>query len=61
MIVGATPGSHHAPETGRQEDGSNDDVNPDGGHSIVDFINAVNTLPIGNYKYIDGKFVKQPD
>jgi RHS repeat-associated protein len=54
-------GSHHAKEKGREEKGSNDNVNPDGGHAIADFIKAVGTLEAGTYKFIDGKFVKQED
>jgi hypothetical protein len=54
-------GSHHAKEKGREEKGSNDNVNPDGGHAIADFIKAVGTLEEGTYKFVNGKFVKQED
>ena len=58
-IVGKVTGSRHAKEIGREDNGSNDNVNPNGGHAIMDFINAVSGLTEGTYKYINGKFVKQ--
>jgi len=58
-VVGLLNGSHHAKQKGRQEKGSNDNVNPEGGHSIFDFMSAVKNLNEGTYKFIDGKFVKQ--
>lgn len=58
-IVGKATGSHHAKEKGREENGSNDNVNPDGGHSIMDFKQAIQGLTEGTYKFIDGQFVKQ--
>ncbi len=57
--VGATNGSHHAKQPGREEKGSNDNVLSYGGHSIGDFMRAISTLSEGNYKFINGKFVKQ--
>ncbi|WP_121198995.1 RHS repeat-associated core domain-containing protein [Mucilaginibacter gracilis] len=50
--------SHHAHEKGRDEKGSNDNVNPKGGHSITDFMKAVSGLAPGKYKYENGQFVK---
>ncbi len=58
-VIGLIFGSHLAKEKGREEKGSNDDVNPNGGHMITDFINAIPQLSEGKYKFIDGKFVKQ--
>ena len=51
--------SHHAKEKGRNENGSNDNVNSNGGRSIIDFIDIIKNLPEGNYKFINGNFVKQ--
>lgn len=48
--------SKHGKIKGREEKGSNDNVNPDGGHSIVDFMDAINGLSQGTYKFINGKF-----
>ncbi|MBO9571606.1 MAG: hypothetical protein J7497_05280 [Chitinophagaceae bacterium] len=58
-IFGALNGSHHAKQKGRQENGSNDNVNPNGGHSIMDFKSAIESLPVGTYIYINGQFVRQ--
>ncbi|WP_084489961.1 DUF6443 domain-containing protein [Niabella ginsenosidivorans] len=62
-VVGGTigwfNGSHHAKQKGREENGSNDNVNPNGGHSIMDFISAIGSLQEGTYKYINGQFVRQ--
>ncbi|MDB5131500.1 MAG: pknD [Mucilaginibacter sp.] len=56
LVVGLTSG--HAKEKGQA--GGDSNVNSDGGHSITDFMSAVNKLEPGNYKYINGQFVKQP-
>jgi RHS repeat-associated protein len=48
--------SKHAKQKGRDEKNSKDNVNPEGGHSIMDFMNAISNLSEGTYKYIDGKF-----
>lgn len=61
LVVGNGITSHHAKEKGRQEKGSNDNVNPSGGHSIIDFMSIITSLEEGTYKFINGKFVKQPD
>jgi hypothetical protein len=57
-LVGLLNGSKHAKQQGR-EDGSNDNVLLGGGHSIGDFLNAINSLTEGTYKFINGGFVKQ--
>lgn len=58
-FIGKLNGSHHAKEKGREENGSNDNVNPNGGHNILDFISIIQSLPEGTYKFINGQFVKQ--
>jgi RHS repeat-associated protein len=60
-FVGSANNSHHAHEKGRDEKGSNDNVNPKGGHSITDFLKAVSTLAPGKYKYVNGQFIKVGD
>jgi hypothetical protein len=60
-VVAYGPGSRQGKIRGRQEKGSNDNVNPDGGHSIVDFMDAISTLQEGTYKFVNGQFVKQED
>ena len=57
--IGKLTGSHHAKESGREENGSNDNVNPNGGHSIFDFMSAIQNLQEGTYKFINGQFIKQ--
>ena len=57
-LIGKAIGSEHATEgvvANQQKD-----VNPNGGHSIFDFISAVSTLQEGKYKYHNGEFVKTP-
>lgn len=58
-IVGLFNRSKHAKQKGREENGSNDNVNPDGGHSIFDFKSAIEGLTEGKYIFKDGKFIKQ--
>jgi RHS repeat-associated protein len=58
-IFGLLNGSYHSKEKGREEKGSNDDVNPKGGHSISDFLSIINTLEEGSYKFINGNFIRQ--
>jgi hypothetical protein len=50
-------GSEHAKQKGAEV--HEKDVNPDGGHNLMDFINVINSLPEGTYKFINGEFVKQ--
>ena len=57
--VGFLTSSKHSKQKGRDEKNSNDNINPEGGHSIMDFMNAVSKLSEGTYVYINGKFVKQ--
>ena len=57
MVVGKI-NSSHAKENGREKE-SNDNVNPNGGHSIFDFMSIINNLQEGTYKFINGSFVKQ--
>ena len=59
LVVGNGITSHHAKEKGQA--GGDSDVNSDGGHSITDFMSAVSKLEPGNYTYVNGQFVKQPD
>ena len=58
MIVGNGVTSSHGKMVGREKE-SNDNVNRSGGHSIIDFMSIISSLPEGNYKFINGKFVKQ--
>jgi len=58
-FIGWLNGSEHAKQEGREESGSFDNFNPNGGHAILDFMDAINDLKEGTYKFIDGKFVKQ--
>lgn len=53
-LVGFFTFSHHA-----KEKGSNDNVNPNGGHSIIDFMSAIQSLREGSYKFVNGQFIKQ--
>ncbi|KIO74848.1 hypothetical protein TH53_24120 [Pedobacter lusitanus] len=57
--IGYSNGSWHAKQSGREENGSNDNVLSYGGHDIGDFMRAVSTLSVGTYKFINGKFVRQ--
>lgn len=57
-FLGSVNNSHHAHEKGRDEKGSKDNVNPKGGHAILDFKSEISKLAPGKYKYEDGKFVK---
>ena len=57
-ILGFITGSKHSKEKGREEKGSNDNVNPNGGHPIMDFMQAILGLSEGTYKVVDGQFVK---
>lgn len=57
--IGKLIGSRHAKERGREDNGSNDNVNPNGGHSIFDFMSAIQNLQEGTYKFINGQFVRQ--
>jgi len=52
------PGSERGKIKGREEKGSIDEVNPEGGHSIFDFKRAIKKLPIGKYNVVNGEFVK---
>jgi RHS repeat-associated protein len=56
-LLGLMSGSKHATEKGAVLHNKN--VDPYGGHSIIDFINIVGSLTEGTYKFINGKFVKQ--
>ncbi len=55
-IVGGLLDSEHAKEVGA--DGYTPDANPNGGHSIHDFVNTINDLPEGKYIFENGEFVK---
>lgn len=55
-IAGNLLGSEHAEEKGA--DGYVSNANPQGGHSIFDYLSVISTLTTGKYVFRDGKFVK---
>lgn len=58
MVVGNGVTSNHGKQKGREKE-SNDNVKPEGGHSILDFMSVINNLQEGKYKFVNGAFVKQ--
>lgn len=55
-FLGALNGSWHKEQDGAEK--HKKDTNSNGGHSIQDFINAVENLPEGKYIYKDEEFIK---
>jgi hypothetical protein len=54
--VGKMNGSKHQKQKGAT--GYEDNVNPDGGHSIFDYADAIKNLEEGKYEFKNGKFEK---
>lgn len=57
-IVGFYQGSKHAKQRGLDDKNYNRNVNPNGGHSILDFWDEIINLPEGRYRYENGEWVR---